>query len=129
MVLVLACVGQFLVVLDVSIVNVAVPSIGAQLGFEPAGLQWVVNAYTVVFGGLLLFGGRAADLWGRKRVFLAGLALFVAASLVGGLAPTPGVLIVARVVQGLGAAVLSHPRPRSPCCSPRSPTNANALAP
>ncbi len=84
--LMLCCVGQFMVILDVSVVNVALPSIKADLGFTGADLQWVVNAYTLTFGGFLLLGGRAADLLGRGRVFAAGLGLFAAASLAGGLA-------------------------------------------
>ncbi|WP_240929942.1 DHA2 family efflux MFS transporter permease subunit [Streptomyces coryli] len=106
-VLLAACAGQFLVVLDMSVVNVALPAIRADLGMAESGLQWVVNAYAITFAGLLLLGGRAADLFGRKRVFLAGLALFTAASLAGGLADGPGMLIAARAVQGIGAAVLS----------------------
>ncbi len=107
MVLALACGAQFMVVLDVSVVNVALPSIRDALAFRPAQLQWVVNAYALVFAGFLLLGGRLADLYGRKRVFLAGLLLFTLASLVGGLATGPGTLIAARAVQGLGAAVLA----------------------
>ena len=103
----LACAGQFLVVMDVSIVNVALPAIRADLGFQPTDLQWVVNAYALTFAGFLMLGGRAADLYGRKRIFVLGLVLFTAPSLVGGLAGSPGVLIGARTVQGLGAAVLS----------------------
>ncbi|WP_416520888.1 MFS transporter [Streptomyces achromogenes] len=103
----LACLGQFMVLLDVSIVNVALPSIQTGLGFSDTGLQWVVNAYTLAFAGFLMLGGRAGDLLGRKRVYIAGIAVFTAASLVGGLADSPGVLIVARVVQGVGAAFLS----------------------
>ncbi|WP_078875134.1 MFS transporter [Streptomyces sp. NRRL F-5053] len=102
-----ACAGQFLVVLDVSVVNVALPSMRADLGLGATGLQWVVNAYTLTFAGLMLLGGRAADLFGRKRVFLAGLALFTAASLAGGLAQEPWQLLAARGVQGTGAAVLA----------------------
>src|SRR6478672_4739972 len=96
-----------MVILDVSIVNVALPSIRADLDFSATGLQWVVNAYTLTFAGFLLLGGRAADLFGRRRIFLAGLALFTVASLVCGLAPGPETLVAARAVQGLGAAVLS----------------------
>jgi len=107
LVLLLTCAGQFMVILDVSIVNVALPSIRASLGFSAAGLQWVVNAYALAFGGFLLLGGRIADLYGRKRIFLLGLAVFSIASLVGGLASTPGLLIAARAAQGLGAAVLA----------------------
>lgn len=103
----IACAGQFMVVLDVSVVNVALPSIRANLGFDPVGLQWVVNAYALTFAGFLLLGGRIADLYGRKRIFLLGLALFSVSSLVGGLASTPDMLIAARAVQGLGAAVLA----------------------
>lgn len=107
LILALACLGQFMVVLDVAIVNVALPAMRDDLGFSPTGLQWVVNAYTLTFAGFLLLGGRAADLFGRRRMFLVGLALFTAASLVGGLAPTAGLLIIARAVQGFGAAILS----------------------
>jgi EmrB/QacA subfamily drug resistance transporter len=100
-------VAQFMVVLDASIVNVALPSIQTDLGFSESGLQWVVNAYTLMFGGFLLLGGRAADLFGRRRVFIIGLLVFSVASLVGGFATTDGQLIVARGVQGLGAAIVS----------------------
>ncbi|ROO84907.1 EmrB/QacA subfamily drug resistance transporter [Actinocorallia herbida] len=106
-VLLVACLGQFLVVLDVSIVNVALPAIRTDLGFDATGLQWVVNAYALTFAGFLLLGGRAADLFGQKRVYLAGLALFCAASLAGGLADSAGLLVAARALQGVGAAVLS----------------------
>ena len=102
-----ACAGQFLVVLDVSVVNVALPSMRETLALSEAGLQWVVNAYTLTFAGLMLLGGRAADLFGRKAVFLTGLALFTAASLAGGLAQQPWHLLAARAVQGMGAAVLA----------------------
>lgn len=106
-VLALVCLAQFMVVLDVSIVNVALPSIRADLHFSATGLQWVVNAYTLSFAGFLLLGGRAADLFGRRRVFLIGLGMFTGASLIGGLAPNANVLLVARILQGLGGAVLS----------------------
>lgn len=96
-----------MVVLDVSIVNVALPSIATSLGFSSTALQWVINAYNIAFGGFLLLAGRAADLYGRKRTFLVGVGLFAVASLAGGLAPSSGFLIGARVVQGLSAAVLS----------------------
>jgi EmrB/QacA subfamily drug resistance transporter len=102
-----ASVGQFLVVLDIAIVNVALPSIRAGMGLGPEGLQWVVNAYSLTFAGFLLLGGRAADLFGRRRIFLTGLGLFVVASLAGGLAQDPAMLVAARSVQGIGAAVLS----------------------
>lgn len=103
----LACAAQFMVVLDVSVVNVALPSIQAALGFDDAGLQWVVGGYALVFAGFLLLGGRLADIYGRRRLFLWGLVLFSASSLAGGLATSPGMLISMRAVQGLGAAVLA----------------------
>ncbi|MFC4039538.1 MFS transporter [Dactylosporangium siamense] len=103
--LVSAC--QFMVILDVSIVNVALPSIQRDLGFTPTGLAWVVNGYLLAFAGFMLPGGRAADLFGHRRMLVAGLALFSAASLAAGLALTPEVLVVARVAQGLGAAMLA----------------------
>jgi EmrB/QacA subfamily drug resistance transporter len=105
--LALLCVAQFMVILDASIVNVALPTIGHALEFSPDDLSWVVNAYVLTFGGFLLLGGRAADLLGRRSVFMFGLILFAAASLAGGLAGSSGVLIAARAVQGLGAAILS----------------------
>jgi EmrB/QacA subfamily drug resistance transporter len=105
--LILACLAQFMVILDVSVVNVALPSIRHGLGFSEVDLQWVVNAYTVAFAGFLLLGGRAADLLGRRRVFVGGLVLFGLASLGGGLADSQLQLIVARAVQGLGGAVIA----------------------
>ena len=99
--------AQFVVVLDASIVNVALPTIGEALDFSQGNLAWVVNAYVLTFGGFLLLGGRIADLLGRRRVFMAGLVLFAIASLAGGLASSEGQLIAARAVQGLGAAILS----------------------
>ncbi|MEI8050962.1 MAG: MFS transporter [Actinomycetes bacterium] len=107
MILALACVAQFMVILDVSVVNVALPSMGRDLHFSPSGLQWVVNAYVLSFAGFLLLGGRTADLFGRRRVFIFGATLFSIASLVGGLATTSGMLTGARVAQGLGGAFLS----------------------
>jgi len=107
MVLALVCVGQFMVVLDLSIVNVALPSMQRDLGFSTPGLQWVVNAYALAFGGFLLLGGRAADLFGRRRIFMLGLVLFAGASLVCGVAQNQFMLVGARALQGLGAAVLS----------------------
>jgi EmrB/QacA subfamily drug resistance transporter len=107
LVLVIACLAQFMVVLDATIVNVALPSIQHGLSFSASSLQWVVNAYTLVFGGFLLLGGRAADLLGRKRLFVAGVILFSAASLLNGLAPSSGMLIAGRALQGLGAALVS----------------------
>jgi len=105
--LALLALAQFVVVLDASIVNVALPSIGSDLDFSQDNLSWVVNGYTLFFGGFLLLGGRMADLIGRRRMFIAGLVLFALASLAGGLATSPGTLIAARAVQGLGAALLS----------------------
>jgi len=107
LILVIACLAQFMVVLDATIVNVALPSIQHGLHFSPSSLPWVVNAYTLVFGGFLLLGGRASDLLGRKRLFAAGIALFSLASLFNGLAQSPTQLIVGRGLQGLGAALLS----------------------
>ena len=107
LILVIACLAQFMVVLDATVVNVALPSIQKGLHFSPSSLQWVVNAYTLIFGGFLLLGGRAGDLLGRKRLFVAGVALFSAASLLNGLAQTSGMLIVGRGLQGLGGALLS----------------------
>ena len=106
-VLVLICLAQFMVVLDATIVNVALPSIQQDLNLSEGNLQWIVNAYTLVFGGFLLLGGRAGDLLGRKRVFLVGLVIFTAASLLCGLASSEGTLIGARALQGLGAALIS----------------------
>ena len=107
LVLALLCASQFMVVLDFSIVNVALPAMQHDLGFSQQNLQWVISAYALTFGGFLLLGGRAADLFGRRRVFMAGLGLFVLASLVGGLAQFQWVLISARAFQGLGAAIVS----------------------
>ena len=105
--LALLALAQFVVVLDASIVNVALPSIGRALDFSQENLSWVVNAYTLTFGGFLLLGGRLADLLGRRRLFVLGLILFAGASLAGGLAQSDVWLIAARAVQGLGAALLS----------------------
>jgi EmrB/QacA subfamily drug resistance transporter len=107
MVLGLVCACQFMVILDASIVNVALPSIDRDLGFSPAGLAWVVNGYLLTFAGLMLLGGRAADLFGHRRTLAAGMLLFSASSLVGGLAHAPQLLVAARVVQGVGAAMLA----------------------
>src|SRR3954453_9328478 len=98
---------QFMVVLDIAIVNVALPSIKVDLGFSQENLQWVISAYALFFGGFLLLGGRAADLLGRRRLFLAGLVLFTLSSLLAGLAWSEASLIAARSFQGLGAAVIS----------------------
>ena len=105
--LILLCVAQFVVVLDASIVNVALPSIGKGLHFAERNLPWVVNAYVIAFGGFLLLGGRAADLLGRRRVFIAGLMVVAVASLAAGFAASQGQLIAARAAQGLGAAIIS----------------------
>ncbi|MCL2419281.1 MAG: MFS transporter, partial [Conexibacteraceae bacterium] len=105
--LALLTVAQLVVVLDVSIVNVALPSIGTGLHFSDKELPWVVNAYVIAFGGFLLLGGRAADLLGRRRVFMAGLVAVAVASLAAGFATTQGELIAARAAQGLGAAFIS----------------------
>ncbi|NHC45334.1 MFS transporter [Motilibacter aurantiacus] len=120
--LVLLSAAQFLVLLSASIVNVALPSVRSGLQLTPAALTWVVNAYVVAFGALLLTGGRVADVRGQRRTFRAGLALFTAATLVAGLAPNATVLLAARALQGAGAALLSpaalalllrlHPEPR-----------------
>src|SRR5438270_3545729 len=105
--LALCCLAQFMVILDVSVVNVALPSIRNALHFSESNLQWVVNAYTVTFAGFMLLGGRAADLIGRRRVFVSGLLLFGLASLAGGFAQSQATLIAARAVQGLGGAIIA----------------------
>jgi EmrB/QacA subfamily drug resistance transporter len=107
LVLVLVALAQFMVVLDATIVNVALPSIQRGLHFSAANLQWVVNAYTLSFGGFLLLGGRAADLFGRKRLFLWGIAVFSVASLINGLAGSAATLVVGRALQGVGGAMVS----------------------
>ncbi|HTU95525.1 MAG TPA: MFS transporter [Solirubrobacteraceae bacterium] len=107
LVLVIACMAQFMVVLDATVVNIALPSVQRGLHFSAANLQWVVNGYTLVFGGFLLLGGRAADLIGRKRLFLSGVLLFSVASLINGLAQSSGMLIAGRGLQGLGGALVS----------------------
>ena len=106
-ILVLVCLAQFMVILDATVVNVALPSIQSDLKMSEANLQWIVNAYTLVFGGFLLLGGRAGDLLGRKRLFLGGVVVFTIASLLDGLAQNQGMLIGARALQGLGAAFIS----------------------
>ena len=107
LVLVLVCMAQFMVILDATIVNVALPSIQEDLNMSDADLQWVVNAYALTFGGFLLLGGRAGDLIGRKRVFLVGVVVFTVASLLNGLAPSSEALILFRGIQGLGAALIA----------------------
>ena len=96
---------QLMLILDMTVVNVALPDIRQDLGFTPSALSWVLNAYTLAFGGLLLLGGRLGDVFGRRRTFMVGLAVFVAGSLLGGLAPTSELLVAARALQGVGAAV------------------------
>ena len=105
--LALLCGAFFMVVLDATIVLVALPAIQADLGFSEQGLQWVLSAYALTFGGLLLLGGRAADLLGRRRLFMIGVFAFTAASLICGLAWSPAALLAARVVQGVGAAIMT----------------------
>jgi EmrB/QacA subfamily drug resistance transporter len=107
LVLVIACMAQFMVVLDASVVNIALPSVQRGLHFSASNLQWIVNGYTLIFGGFLLLGGRAADLIGRKRLFVAGVVLFSCASLLNGFAQTSGMLIAGRALQGLGGALVS----------------------
>ncbi|MHC5909010.1 MFS transporter, partial [Streptomyces sp. S6] len=104
LILAAAAVAQFVFALDMSVVNVALPAIRTALGFAPLDLSWVVHVYALTFGGLLLLGGRACDLYGHRRMFMAGLAVFGACSLAGGLAQTPWQLVAARAGQGLGAA-------------------------
>src|SRR5688500_7114738 len=101
------CLGDIMIVLDGTIVNVALPSIRADLGFSQASLAWVVNSYLLTFGGFLLLGGRLGDLFGHRRLFLIGIAIFTAASLACGLATSQGFLIAARAVQGFGGAIVS----------------------
>ncbi len=101
------CLGQLMMVLDATIVNVALPSIQHDLHFSQSNLTWVINGYLITFGGLLLLAGRMGDLVGRKKVFLIGLAVFTAASIACGLAPTQGALIGARLIQGVGGAIAS----------------------
>src|SRR2546429_2074951 len=96
--LIVLCLGSLMIVLDTTIVNVALPSIRADLGFSQTSLAWVVNAYLLTFGGFLLLGGRLGDLFGHRHLFLGGIALFTVASLACGLSTTPGLLVVARAV-------------------------------
>jgi EmrB/QacA subfamily drug resistance transporter len=106
-ILVVCCVAQFMVILDLSIVNVALPSIQSSLNFSSENLQWVVDGYAIAFAGFLMLGGRAADHFGQRRIFVIALAVFSAASLAGGLAPTQELLVAARIAQGLGAALMA----------------------
>ena len=105
--LIVCCVAQFMVILDLSIVNVALPSIQSSLGFSSPELQWVVDAYAITFAGFLMFGGRAADHFGQRRTFVAALLLFGLASLAGGVAPSQEVLVGARAVQGFAGALMA----------------------
>src|SRR5207302_7377423 len=105
--LVVLCVGMLMIVLDATIVNVALPSIRRDLGFGRSSLAWVVNAYLIAFGGVLLLAGRLGDLIGRRRMFLSGLALFTTASLLCGVAGSQEMLIAARFIQGVGGAMTS----------------------
>src|SRR4051794_23945602 len=101
------CAGMLMIVLDVTVVNVALPSIQTDLGFSQSSLAWVVNAYLIAFGGLLLLAGRLGDLIGRRRVFLVGLAVFTAASLACGVSQSETMLVASRFVQGVGGAMTS----------------------
>jgi MFS family permease len=103
----LLCTAQFLVILDTSIVGIALPALQRELGFDAAGLQWIFNAYVVAFGGLLLLGGRLADLFGPRRLFATGFGILTGASLVAGLATTGTMLLIARALQGAGAALIA----------------------
>ena len=106
--LIIMLAAQLMVILDLTVVNIALPHIATGLHFSTTSLSWVMNGYTLTFGGLLLLGGRAGDILGRRRMFLAGIALFTVASLAGGLAPSAGVLLVARALQGVGGARLDR---------------------
>src|SRR2546430_9154276 len=101
------CGGTLMIVLDTTIVNVALPSIRQDLGFSATSLAWVVNAYLLTFGGFLLLGGRLGDLFGHRRLFLVGISLFTVASVACGVSTTQGLLVAARAVQGLGGAIVS----------------------
>src|SRR5207248_3824334 len=103
--LVVLCLGSFMIVLDTTIVNVALPSIRAELGFSETSLAWVVNAYMLFFGGFLLLGGRLGDLYGQRRLFVIGIGLFTVASAAAGLSSPQAVLVAARAAQGLGGAI------------------------
>src|SRR6202140_3761793 len=105
--LIVIAVAQLMVVLDATIVNIALPSIQRALNFSPTSLEWVVNAYSLTFGGLLLLGGRAGDLFGRRRMFVAGIVVFTLGSLAGGFANSETWLIIARAAQGIGAAIVA----------------------
>ena len=140
-VLILLCTAQFMVILDMTVVTVALPSIGRLLGFAVEDLQWVATAYLLATGGLTLLGGRAADLFGGRRMFGLGLAVFTAASAASGLAPDATALIASRAAQGAGAALLTpaalavltasyaaHSAPRRSACGERWPAAGSRLA-
>ena len=120
--------AQFMLVIDVTVVNVALPSIGRDLGLDRAGLTWVATAYTLFFGSLLLLGGRLADALGRRSVFIAGLGIFALASASSGLAPSAGILIASRIAQGIGAALLSPAALSIVTTTYQGPDRARALA-
>jgi MFS family permease len=105
--LIVLCLGDLMIVFDATIVNVALPSIREDLGFSQTSLAWVVNAYLLTFGGFLLLAGRLGDLFGHRKLFLTGIALFTAASLACGLSTTQGLLVTARAIQGFGGAIVS----------------------
>src|SRR4051794_5853181 len=120
--------AQLMFILDATVVNVALPKIDADLGFGPASLSWVLSGFTLAFGGLLLLGGRLGDVYGRRRLFLAGVAFFTLASLLGGLAQTPEWLVAARAAPGVGAG-LAAPRVLGPLPTSAPPAPAPLPAP
>jgi MFS family permease len=136
-VLAVVAVAQFMVVLDATVVNVALPTIKRDVGFSEQSLSWVLNAYTLMFGGFLMLGGRLADRLGRRRLFMAGIALFSGASLICGLSQSEAMLLIARGLQGLGGALVSpaalsillRPSPRGQSAIARSPSGARSPAP
>src|SRR3954449_657275 len=125
--LILLCAAQLMVILDISAVNVAIPSLSTDLGIGRGDLEWTITSYSLLFGSLLLLGGRAADLLGRQRMFFTGLALFTGASLAVALAPSAGALYAGRAVQGVGAALLS-PAALSPVTTAFSDARERAIA-
>lgn len=129
--LVLLCLAQFMLILDVTVVNVALPDMATDLDLGRQALTWVVTSYTLCFGGLMLLGGRLADVFGAHRTVLAGIAVFTAASLVTGLATGAPMLLGGRMSQGVGAALLSRPRSRSspPASTVRNATRRSASGP
>src|SRR3989440_11439992 len=111
LILALLCAAQFMLILDVAIVNVALPSMQRTLGLSAESIQWVVGGYALTFGGFLMLGGRLADVVGRRRMFLAGLVLFIAASMLGGFSQSGGMLIGARMIQGFAGGLVSPAAP------------------